>query len=337
MIGIGELTAYLAGTGWSATGLTWHGGAVWSRGAHEVLVPPREGMSDTPSRLHELLLAVAEAEDRPPGEIVRDARFPLLDRALYRADVVAGVDGFVALSSGLDALRGIQDMLSAVASSDALSDVLLRTTIEQRLVATLLVPGVGDQRMLERLYAATEAVHTAVRTDSLEEVTALGLPSSFCTALGRLTGPDRAGSFELEFRWARGVPSEIPDTRLNFGPGTGEQLRRVTRRLQARSRQDRTVPGHSGPTTVEGRIVGLQDAGNGVDRWRIKVDGVITSERRTTPSRAVWIRLGSQAQYDQSWDAHRRHQPVRVSGTWTPDGPARVHADPDGLMSLPAP
>ncbi|TDD58027.1 hypothetical protein E1263_20955 [Kribbella antibiotica] len=337
MIGISELTVYLAEAGWSATGSTWHGGAIWSRGPHEVLVPPHDGMSDAASRVHELLLAVAEAEDRPPGEIVRDARFPLLDRALYRADVVAGVDGFVALPSGLDALRGIQDMLSTVASPEALSEVLLRTTIEQRLVATVLVPGTGDQRILERLYRATEAVHTAVRTDSVDALTALGVTRSFCTALGRLTGPDRSGSFDLEFRWARGVPSVMPDAQLNFGAGTGEQLRQVTRRLQERGQLDKAVPDHSGTTTAEGRVVGLQDVGTGADRWRIKVDGVITSASRTTPSRAVWIRLATQEQYDQAWDAHRSHQPVRVRGRWRPDGRVRVHADPDGLMTLPDP
>ncbi|GAB3922147.1 hypothetical protein GCM10029976_010200 [Kribbella albertanoniae] len=330
-IELGALVTYLTRTGWSPTGNTWHGGVIWEQGQYEVLVPPRDGMIDAESRVHELLRTLAEVEDRRSGEIARDLAYPFLDRASYRGDAESAVDGFVALPTGIDSLRGLHDMLYAVAPQPAaLSGVLLHTAFDERELATILVPGQGDGRILRQLYDATAAVHAALATESLDQVVDAGVAPAFCVALGRLSAGG-LGAFELEFRWARGLPSEAPDTQLTFGAGAGEQIGRVTRRLEQRGKSPRD-PAPSGPGTLEGRVVGLQDAGNRDNRWRVRVHGPVANDTRP---RSVWAGLASQEQYEQAWDAHRRHLRVRISGQWTPDGRVRLRADPDGLTVLP--
>ncbi len=331
-IEIEALTTYLDEAGWSPTGLTWQGGAIWARGEYEVLLPPRAGMSDTSSRVRELLLALADAEQRPPDEIARDVANPTLDRASIRAGAEPGIDGFVTLPGGVDALEGIRDMMYAVAAP---ATVFLRTSVKQRLEVTLLVPATGDQRVLKELYVAASAVHAAVRTDAVDEAWAAGVSADFCTALARLAGPGDAGAFELQFRWARGVPSELPNAALTFGPGSGERIRRVGRTLE-RGPDEPSLPAGT-PAGVEGRVTGLQDSGSGADRWRVRIRGVVTSTPRGAPKRTIWAQLASQEQYEQAWHAHSQDHPVRIDGEWTAAARPRLRADPDGLIVLPDP
>ncbi|MFK4085029.1 hypothetical protein ACI2LF_13030 [Kribbella sp. NPDC020789] len=331
-IEIDALTTYLDEAGWSPTGLTWQGGAIWARGEYEVLLPPRAGMDDASSRVRELLLALADAEQRSPAEIARDVANPLLDRASFQAGAEPGIDGFVTLPAGMEALEGIRDMVYAVAAP---STTFLRTSVEDRLEATLLVPATGDRRVLKELYVAASAVHAAVRNDAVDEASAAEVPADFCTALARLAGPGDAGVFELEFHWARGVPSGLPNAALTFGPGSGERIRRVGRSLE-RGPDEPSLPA-DGPASVEGRVTGLQDSGSGADRWRVRIRGVVTSARDEAPTRTIWAQLASQDQYEQAWQAHRQDRPVRIDGEWTAAARPRLRADPDGLAVQPDP
>ncbi|MFI7067442.1 hypothetical protein ACIBL3_41060 [Kribbella sp. NPDC050124] len=355
-IRISAVNAYLADAGWSPTGQTWHEATIWSQGTEEVLVPPRDGMGDSTSRVRDLLLALENVERRPADDIARDIAYPLLDRASYRALEETALEGFVALPTGLGALQGIYDMLQAAAAtmhdsprfptltaqpvSELLAGVHLGTTTSQSFVVTLLVPADESRRVLEQLYVATAAVHSAVQADAFEDPTAAGPSAEFCAALSSLAGSELQQPFELEFRWARGLPSDLPDTTIGFPPGAGERIREVSRRFgpQAALPAAAAAAEHAGPTIITGRVESLHDNDGGTDRWRVKVRGQVRSENQVFSRRSIWIRLSSQEQYDVAWAAHRNHQQVQITGLWTAsERSVRLVADPDGIVPTSEP
>ncbi|WBQ05340.1 hypothetical protein [Kribbella sp. CA-293567] len=368
-LGVGAVSSYLSGAGWTRSEQTWNGAAIWTNGAQEVLVPPRDGLGDSAARLKDLLRALEGFESRPADEIARDIAYPLLDTTSYRAPAVSQPDGFVRLESGLEALQGLHDLFRIAAQtvlrsqhfaagSDALvtellSGIHLGTTTSQQFSVTLLVP-LGDEtsaaqpppgrRVLAELYGAAAAVRRSVARpaspgiDSLPESVSPG----FCTALSTLAAPD--GSFELGFRWARGLPSPLPDGVMGFPPGSGPALRDLSEEL--RGDQDEQLPvvaaasrDLAGPVSILGRVEALHDNEIGTDRWRVKVRGALRAENRPLTRRVLWVRLPGQAAYDEALSAHRNHQQVQIDGLWTAEDTHRVRiiADPDGLRILENP
>jgi hypothetical protein len=353
-LSITAVSTYLESAGWSRTDRSWHGGAIWTNGAEEVLVPPRDGMGDSAARLRELLLALADAEERPLLEVTREIAYPLLDSAAYEGPVGPGPEGFIPLPSGLGALRGVHSMFTASARvvlsdsrfpadhavSELLAGVQLGTTAGRQFALTLLVPLDEQQlslgrRTLVQMHSSTLAVQEAAATGAFEDIAESGVTAEFCTALSSLAGDGLQQPFTLGFRWARGVPAPLPDQRLAFPTGAGEVIRDGAQRLDAdRSQVAAAAPRpETGAVTIVGRIEALHDTPGSPDRWRIKLRGALVVDGRRTARRSLWIRLTGQEQYDEALAAHRQHREVRVDGTWTEAirGP-RIHADPDGLQ-----
>jgi hypothetical protein len=362
-IGVSSVSSYLADAGWFRTTRTWHGAAIWSNGSEEVLVPPRDGMGDSVPRLRELLQALENVESRSAVEIARDIAHPLLDSAYYRRAEVSRPDGFVSLPSGLAALRGVHDMFRAAAGtvleaprfsrgaeaavSDLVSGIHLGSTSAHHFALTLLVPlgeasGHGPtpigRQVLLRMHSATAAVRQAIiapSPDAFDLAEAAGASADFCVALSTLAGEDLQEPFELGFRWARGVPSDVPDQLMQFPAGAGGLIRDGSRRVEQGLAISASTaePEYSGPAIIAGRIEALHDNESGVDRWRVKVRGELRTDHRPPTRRTLWIRLPGQEPYDIALLAHRNHSQVRISGLWTDSTrPVRILADPDGLQ-----
>ncbi|NEA33190.1 hypothetical protein [Streptomyces sp. SID13031] len=366
-LGVGAVSSYLADAGWSRSDQTWNGAAIWSNGLEEVLVPPRDGLGDSAARLKDLLRALESFEKRPVGEIARDIAYPLLDTASYRAPTASQPAGFVPLESGLGALQGLHDLFRMAAQtvlrspyfgsgtlvSELLSGVHLGTTTSQQFSVTLLVP-LGEEtiqpppgrRVLVELSEAALAVRRAVADGEARPTGIDSLPESvspdFCTALTALGAGDE--SFELGFRWARGIPSQLPDRVVDFPTGSGRQIRELSDRLRNAQRArfpaaSRELPVRSGPVTITGQVEALHDNETGSDRWRVKIRGAVLAEGSASMRRVLWVRLPGQDAYDVALSAHRNHQQVQIAGLWTETAPNRVRiiAGLDGLRVVDNP
>jgi hypothetical protein len=143
-------------------------------------------------------------------------------------------------------------------------------------------------------------------------------------------------SFELGFRWARGIAPRQPDRVLDFPAGSGSLIEEFSDRL--RGSQLPVVaalepPERAGPVAITGRVDTLNDNEARSDRWRVKVRGTLRFGDGPRSRRSVWVRLPGQAAYDVALAAHRNHQQVRIAGLWTDTAPnsVRIIADPDGL------
>jgi hypothetical protein len=368
-LGVRAVSTYLSDAGWSRSEQTWNGAAIWSNGTEEVLVPPRDGLGDSAARLKDLLRALESFENRSADEIARDIAFPRLDTASYRAPAASQPDGFVLLESGLGALQGLHDLFRIAAQTvlhsqhfaagsdalvaDLLGGIHLGTTTAQQFSVTLLVP-LGEEsaaaqspsgrRVLVELYSAALAVRRIVARPDATGIDSLpqSVSPDFCSALSALAVAD--GSFELGFRWAHGLPSQLPDRVVGFPTGSGPLLRDLSEELRGDQAERRPVasaasPDLAGPVTITGRVEALHDNEIGTDRWRVKVRGALQAEDRPLARRVLWVRLPGQAAYDEALSAHRNHQQVRILGLWTDEATHRVRiiADPDGLQILDNP
>ncbi|TCC43616.1 hypothetical protein [Kribbella sindirgiensis] len=353
--GITEVNDYLADAGWSRTERTWHGAAIWSNGADEVLVPPRDGMGDSAARLRELLDALEHVENRSADEIAREIAYPLVDAAIYQAPASSGPEGFVPLPSGLNALQGIQEMLRTAASdvlaaprfergtthavSELLGGVQLGTVTAQQIAWAFLVPiqveadatPVGRQVLLH-VFQSAIAVRQALTRPDRNPGTAVG--PEFCTALSTLAGEQLTMPFQLGFRWGRGVPSEVPDQVVEFPPGAGEVIQDISRRLQLATARPVAAKASEepGPAVITGLVEALHDSETGDDRRRVRVRGRLAIGDRRPVTRPVWIRLPDQETYEIALSAHRTHTRLAINGLWTSrEKNVRMIADPDGV------
>jgi hypothetical protein len=357
-ISVDAVRDYLADAGWFRTDRTWHGAAIWSNGAEEVLVPPRDGMGDSAARQRELLLTLEHIESRPAGEIARDIAHPLLDVAVYWAPALAGPDGSVPLPSGLGALQGVHDMFRTAASTvlaaprfpsgtdravlDLLSGIHLGTTTARQIGWAFLVPlaegadpPLGRQVLIQ-MYDATLAVRQAL-TEAQPEVdpsTSTGVTPEFCSALSTLAGEGLEQPFELTFRWGRGVPSELPDQSVAFPAGAGEAIQDIALRLEPQRQRPAAaaVSDLSGPAMITGLVEALHDNPRGTDRRRVKVRGELLAGEGPPVRRTIWIRLPDDAAYEIALSAHSSRSRIEISGTWTSSAKnVRMLADHDGV------
>lgn len=357
-IGVSEVNDYLADTGWSRSERTWHGAAIWSNGQDEVLVPPRDAMGDSAARLHEVLFALEHIENRPTAEIAREIAYPLVDSATYQAPASTGPDGFVPLPSGLNALEGILSMLRTAASevlaapgfeggtaravSDLLGGVHLGTVTAQQIAWSFLVPihtepggaPIGRQVLLQ-VFQATSAVRRALARTDRDPPDTVG--PEFCSALSTLAGAELSMSFQLAFRWGRGVPSELADQVVEFPAGSGAAIQDMSRQLQRSVTRPAaaSAPEEPGPATITGLVEALHDSEAGDDRHRVKVRGRLTIGDRRPASRVAWVRLPDQEAYEVALAAHRNRSRIVISGLWTSRVKnVRMIADPDGVHIL---
>ncbi len=341
-----DIVGYLADTGWqAATGDQPNGGraTLWYHpDDFEVLVPARDGMGDADRRIREILLCLADLENRPATDIASEIALPQLDRQFFRTFAPDHDPGYTSLVSGVQTFNAIRSLLDVatrtvvqgphstfVGTAPTVLRDVLRTAelgptrvgsyvVEMRLtVGAFPQDTTGEQlsgraviaQMLESVTAAQAAVMTGSPAAFDEAVTG-GVSANLCRALSDLCGADRKDAFEIMFRWARSAPlGETPSHVVPFPAGSGALLRAASGRL-------RNLVA-SGPATVTGVVESLHDDAAGGDRWRIKVRGELRTNLTYRGRRAVWVRLADQASYDRAITAHREHRRITVSGELT--------------------
>lgn len=362
---VADMTSYLAATGWRQRPETWRDASLWDHpDGHGALVPPRDGMADAPERSWELLQVLAKAEGRPPDEIAEDIASPMMDSQSVRTFPRDQPSGYVSLAAGVRALAGIRSLVAVAARAELegrrfayrgnhppevntlLGVVQLGPTKPGSYIFTLRVPAEpAGQQMLDtadslprlstlRLFHAVTAAHRATadvgaRGDlaAFDDTVAAGVSANLCEALSDLGGPHQQQPFEISFRWARGLPADVPATTVAFGAESGTVLRSAAKRLWQLD--------SAGPASITGLVESLHDDPHTDDRWRIRVRGeVVTSAGRIRERRTVWLRL-SPADYQRAVEAHLARRAVRARGALVPTGRrVEVVVEADGFDVL---
>jgi hypothetical protein len=335
---VADVSAYLAATGWRRHQQQWRSAAIWAYlDGVEVLVPPRDGMGDADLRLREILCTLSQVEARPVDEIAQDIGSPLVDTQSYRTFPVGLPPGTTTLPAGVQALTGIRDLFSAAARaveegphlaftgqrsrrvSEFLDRVQLATARAGSYVVQVRVPvGAGaaggtpsGRDVLLQVYDAISAVLPAAESGepaAFDGVITAGVSAEFCDALSDLAGPQRRQPFEIGFRWARGLRSELPPATVTLPAGSGVLLRTAAVRLRALNVSD--------DASVSGTVETLSEP-VGAGTWRIKVRGELRTGMSVANRRAVWVRLPDRDAYDLAITAHSRQRLVRAVGVLT--------------------
>ncbi|WP_113705399.1 hypothetical protein [Nonomuraea lactucae] len=336
-LSVADINSYLAVTGWTRQPEQWRGAAVWvHEGDHEILVPGADGLGDGPRRVREILALLAKVEGRSREDIASDIGAPMADVQWYRAPIVP-LDGQFGLLDAVTALTSAQAALSAAARAalsgsrpvfdgvaprqvrELLARVRIGPIVPSGDLLTVRVPLDGDEsgdpplarRTLILLRRATvllrEAGAEARRTGDISAFDGIvrdGASADLCLALARFAGRDPGSRFEVGFRWARGLPSDVPAGKVVFEAETGTLLRRVAHRLRRLHRESASVTG----------LIGTLFDNGGEDRFRVHVRGVVSigdGEARGS----TWVRLPDETAYDLAVEAHRNGNPVRARGT----------------------
>ncbi|WP_199438811.1 hypothetical protein [Umezawaea beigongshangensis] len=341
-LGVENIVDYLRHTGWTPRPERWRGASIWSLAdGHDVLVPARDGTGDGALRVREIVDVLALVEQRSRQDVVTDISSPLVDTQWIRTFPDDLPSGFTTLGDGLSVLSGVGGALRAAARAavgeehaGAVERLLARVQLGTARPGSFVVPvrvpvdePPPDDGALPLGRRVTLSLHDAVAVlsgatahgeeSSVDEVVAAGVSADLCESLGDLGGEDRRAPFEIGFRWARSLPSDVPASTFGFERGAGAVLRAAAehrRRL--------------GAPVLVGEVRSLQDDASREDRWRIEVvpgDG----------GRTTWVRLLELSSYVKAIVAHRDRRRVRVRGTVTGTGrKTELTADPGGLEVL---
>ncbi|SMD06168.1 hypothetical protein [Kibdelosporangium aridum] len=323
-----DIAGYLRDSGWQQRQERWRGASIWVyEEQYEVLVPARDGMGDSDLRVRQIVDTLAQVEDRPTGEIVLDIRMPWSDTQVITMFPHGLPSGFTTLRGGLQALTGVEGALRAAAQSvrgDVPADVerlLGRVQLGPARAGSYILPvrvPVDDDDALGR--QVTRRLHTAVSLLSRaqpdpNDLREAEIPAELCESVSRLGNRP----FEIGFRWARAIPSDLPTVAYTFAEGAATVIRAAAEQLRRM--------GDPATVTLTGVIQGLRDDESRDDRWSIEVRG--------TGRRAVWVRLPDRATYDAAIAAHRAGRQVRVRGEMKTLGRrAELLAGPDGFQLL---
>jgi hypothetical protein len=357
LLRVADINSYLANNGWHQESGSPRGPTLWSLdNEYELIVPTRDNMGDSDLRIRDILQCLSAVEDRSPTDISDEISSPLVDTQWYRSFPEGHPAGFTSLTSGLQAVHGVRDLISAAARAvvdgphyafrgkpprsvaGLLRRVELGPTRPGSFILTVRVPATGPAtsahteplpgrgvlfQMLEALSAVAAASERGTLAAFDTTVTA-GVSADFCTALSDLAGLQRREPFEISFRWARGLVSTVPAQAIAFPAGAGALIRAASRHLRQLNA--------SGTAIVVGRVESLHDDAPGGDRWRVKVRGELRTELGVNSRRTVWVRLAGQAAYDLAIRAHRDGLNVRVTGALASmNGPIELLEQPDGL------
>jgi hypothetical protein len=141
---------------------------------------------------------------------------------------------------------------------------------------------------------------------AFDETVAEGVSANLCRGLSDLAGLQRRQPFEVGFRWAHAVPSDLASASIAFPEGAGAVVFDAAKQLERLSA--------GGEAHITGVIESLHDEPFGSDRWRVRVRGdLVTDDGVVDSRRPVWVRLRS-SDYQQAIEAHREHRPVRAQG-----------------------
>ncbi|GGU73855.1 hypothetical protein [Lentzea flava] len=305
-----QIVGYLTAKGWKITG-HWRGADVWTRHEFDVLLPPGGGTADTASRMRDLIICVADAEERSPRSVAREMALPESDVVSYR--VALPEFAAVSLGAGLRAVRAVRDLITTCARA-AIDDVPgtdSRTPgrlVERTSVSTadegfgldLLIPVHHEtaphfgRATTTRLLRASNAALAADGPD------AAGL--DVFSALADLAGERRGSPFDLVFRWATALPTEWAETSLHFPRDFGADVS---------ASRSKAVPA-AARGIVQGRVTRLAHDG---PRRVVTVRGALLLDGRPIGrERAVRVRVEDQQTYLAAVEAHAAELLVRVEG-----------------------
>jgi hypothetical protein len=335
-LAVADISTYLEHTGWRRHPDPWRGAAVWShQDAYDVLVPARDGMGDGDLRVTEIVDVLATVEQRPPEEIARDVSSPLADQHWYRTHTGGLPSGFTTLKAGLNALRSMVTVFGSAARAavdgphfafTGRSPVAVDTLVERvelgptragSYVFPVRVP-LGDDPALTRrvslqLLDATVAVRDAVDSGdpaAFDATVSAGVSAELCEGMRGFAGSTGREPFEIGFRWARGLPTDLPAATVAFPEDAGQLIASAADRLRRH--------GPSGEVTVTGVVEILHDQPRRDDRWRIRVRGEVAGTKGNR--RVLWVRLADQDTYHAAITAHQAQQRVRARGALSDAG-----------------
>ncbi|WP_067486689.1 hypothetical protein [Actinomadura hibisca] len=333
-----DITGYLDTSGWIRQPEIWRTASVWVyQGEHEVIVPEFDGFVDGPRRVQELVSVLARIEGRPQELVAADIATPRADLQWYRASSVA-LGGQIGLVEAVTALTGARDVLLAAARAahvgprpvfhgpapapvrELLQAVRVgpMVTAEETVLVRVPLDGPGDPPLGRRallllrrvLPLLSDATRDAIQTKDFglfDELTAEGVSAELCGALAQLSGPGAGAGFEIGFRWARDVPTDVEAGMVAFEPGSGKALRTARHRLLRLQKQKQKRR-----ASVTGLVRTLSHDGGAL--FRAWVQGPVIVEGATV-RRSVWARLPDEATYERAVSAHLDGLVVRANGT----------------------
>ncbi|MGI5166055.1 hypothetical protein ACQEU3_17010 [Spirillospora sp. CA-253888] len=329
-----DITGYLGTSGWVRQPEIWRTASVWVyQGEHEVIVPEFDGFVDGPRRVQELVSVLARIEGRPQELVAADIATPRADLQWYKAPSIT-LGGQIGLVEAVTALTGARDVLLAAARAahvgprsvfhgpapapvrDLLQAVRVGPMVAAEEMVLVRVPldGPGDPPLGRRallllrrvLPLLSDATRDAIQTKDFgffDELTAEGVSAELCGALAQLSGPGAGAGFEIGFRWARDVPTDVAAGMVAFEPGSGRALRTARHRLLRLQKRRASVTGLVRTLSHDGGA-----------RFRARVQGPVIVEG-TTARRSVWVRLPDEATYERAVSAHLDGFVVRANGT----------------------
>ena len=262
------LSAYARAAGWSRTGETYgeHSDVYDARGRPELLVPRTDRLGDYASVVYRLIEIFADAAETDQLSLYRD--LVTADRDVIRVRAAESDDGAVALSDGLDLLRGAHDMMLAAAcslhsprplyragsnreASEFVRRIRLGQTEHGSFAVTLLTPVVPppmqptlagaerpeddpiERRMTRRIVGALSAARTAT------ERTVSGVGESFFEAVEHgvsanlcdalATLVEPFPTLDVGVTWARTLPRSTAREVVRFARADAPILREAAR------------------------------------------------------------------------------------------------------------
>ena len=262
------LSAYACAAGWRKTGETYgaHSDVYGARGRPELLVPRTDRLGDYASVVYRLIEIFADAAETDQLSLYRD--LVTADRDVIRVRAAESGDGAVALSEGLDLLRGAHDMMLAAAcslrsprprywagSNQEASDFVGRIRLGQSehgsFAVTLLTPVLPppmqptlagserpeddplERRMTRRLVGALSAARTAL------ERTASGVGESFFKVVEHGVSANLCDALamlvepfptlDVGVTWARTLPRSTAREVVRFARADAPILREAAR------------------------------------------------------------------------------------------------------------
>ena len=337
------LSAYARGAGWSkAESYGTHSDIYVAEGHPEVILPRTQRLGDYAHIVSQLITIFARVADTDEISLYRDLTMSDWDVIRVRA-MGSEADGNVAVSAGLDLVRGAHDMLLAAACSlqgnkllyrankeaqDYLSKVRLGQTEQGSFVVTLLSPvpfprqqqlpfGAGiapddpverqvTQRLADALAATRQVTESMAREEDsnvFDHAVSRGVSTNLCEALAMRIEPFSA--LDISLTWARTRPMATARTAIRFAQDSAPILRKVAQSF--RDREPR----------LDEQLFGFVRR---LKREAQETDGTITLQALVDGAvRSVAVVL-NQTDYEQAIQAHQSKAVVSVKGDLERDG-----------------
>jgi hypothetical protein len=355
-----DVVRYLSSKGWRQAGDLNGRATIWELGRRdsEVVVPVSDRFRDFPQRMYEVVQTLAEVEERPEPEILRNLATPSTDRQYFRLFPDAP-PGMIPAADAAEAFQGVRELFIAAAYAEhypragftlpnskprvvqEFPEKALLSTAAGSFVISAQVPlpssddtlfstvDAFERRVLLRLRralfsarAAAEEASDQAELTPFEERTDDGVSKTLCQALARFGGLDRNRPFEIEFDWADAVPTRVPNAPVRF---EGDQVSMLAHAAEDLGRQPRTEPAQ-----MRGRVRTMERDHPREQGW-VVVRGLLTV-RGISMNRQVWVPL-SPDDYDRALRAHGQGLEVRISGSLTRTG-RRAELKPDGFFRV---